>query len=161
MMRKRVESQFLRSRFCYLPAGQEPPAPGPSVSQRSRSVAFDPDEQRIYVQPQTFSDDGKLLDSKLGVFSEGRSTALEWHPLEDGRNAGGMAVEARTSVLLGQGAILSRYDAQARAFGMRRDLSEHGIAVIEGLALDRSKKTLLVLDGARGEIVELRLSALE
>ena len=71
-----------------------------------------------------------------------------------------MAVESRSSLWLGQGALLHQYDASARRFVRSFDLGAEGVSSIEGLALDRSNQTLVLLDGPSRQLIELRLSAL-
>ena len=65
-----------------------------------------------------------------------------------------MAVDSRSRVYLGMGTRLYQYDATARRYDTWWDLGGL-VTSIEGLALDRVKGTLLVLDSQ--DVVELRL----
>lgn len=143
------------SRFCYLP--EQLQEGDPSATQRSRSLAFDPAANRLYVQPQTFTDFGtRLTSSQLGVFDPASSEPLEWQTIGDTNfSAGGMAVASRKSIYLGMNTRLYEYDAEARDFTNWWELNGI-IRGIEGLALDRQAGTLVVLDLGQ-ELVELKL----
>jgi hypothetical protein len=155
-----VGSEKLLNRFCYLPGDIQDQYP--DAWQLSRSVGYDPADQKIYAQPQTFSSAGTVIRSELGQFSPELSNPLEWQRLGDtAYNAGGMAVASRSVIYLGQGAILNLYDASTQRFVKSWNLAERGIASIDGLALDNANHSLLVLDGVHRELVELRLSALQ
>ena len=142
------------NRFCYLPGG---PLPNADRWQLSRSLGYDAKEDRLYVQPQTFSGEATLTDSQLGLFDPSLPDPLEWQTLSDRTfTAGGMAIGSRERVYLGTGTQLYQYNATARRYVAWWDLN--GIVTsIEGLAIDRVKGTLLVLDGQN--LVELQLDA--
>ena len=148
------------NRFCYLPGGPLPspsPSPGPVRWQLSRSLGYDAKEDRLYVQPQSFTGERTLTDSELGVFDPSLPDPLEWQPLNDPTfAAGGMAVGSRERIFFGMGTRLYQYDATARRYDAWWDL-DGVVSSIEGLALDRVSGTLLVLDAQ--EVVELRLDS--
>lgn len=147
------------SRFCYVPDsfggfGQPTPQnPVPTRSQLSRSIAFGPDEGRIYVQPQTF-ENGRPIDTQLGQFEIGNDQPLEWQGMEqlDGI-AGGMIVTRQNRVLIGLGVRIYEYDSRTKAWGRSMDLTGRLVS-IEGLAIDRTTNTMLVLDGPGRRVFE-------
>lgn len=141
--------------FCYLPGDVQ--QADPSAWQLSRALAYDAREDRLYVQPQTFTGYGTLTGSELGLFDPALPNPLEWQAFgERTFSAGGMAVASRARTFLGAGTRLYQYDATAHAFTNRWDL-EGLVASIEGLAFDRQAGTVVVLDGEARELVELRL----
>ena len=147
------------SRFCYLP--EDVQQRDPSAWQLSRALAYEPTEDRLYVQPQTFTGFGSLTGSQLGVFNPAVSTPLEWQPFKESTfSAGGMAVASRERTYLGMGNRLYAYNATTRNFDDWWELSGL-VTSIEGLALDRKAGTLLVLDGPAQELVELSLDGLK
>lgn len=150
----------LLSRFCYLPGGG--PWNDPIEFQLSRSLGYDPQEDRLYVQPQTFPGGGTTASSaQLGLFDPNRDQPLEWQDFDQPSfNAGGMAVDTRARTYLGMGRRLYRYDAVAGTFGGWWELAGK-VESIDGLALDRQNRTLLVLDATAGELVELKLNGLQ
>ena len=143
------------SRFCYLPPEMQ--QNDPSAWQVSHALAYDAQEDRLYVQPQTFTGYGTLTGSQLGLFDPALPTPLEWQSFgERTFSAGGMAVTSRQHTWLGSGTRLYQYDATARTFANWWDL-EGLVSRIEGLAYDRQAGTVVVLDGEARELVELRL----
>lgn len=142
-------------RFCYLP--EDVQQADPSAWQVSRALAYDAAEDRLYVQPQTFTGFGTLTGSQMGMFDPEFPTPLEWQAFgENNFSAGGMAVSSRQRTYLGMGTRLHQYDANARRFDTWWDLFGT-VRGIDGLALDRQAGTLIVLDGVAQELVELRL----
>ncbi len=149
----------LLNRFCYLP--EDVQQQDPSAWQISRALAYDAKENRLYVQPQTFTGFGSLTGSQLGMFDPAISTPLEWQPFgESTFTAGGMAVASRERTYLGVGNRLYVYNATTRGFDDWFELSGL-VTSIEGLALDRQAGTILVLDGPTQELVELRLDGMQ
>ncbi|MBL8912513.1 MAG: hypothetical protein JNM17_17605 [Archangium sp.] len=150
------------SRFCYVPDSfgdspvPTPVNPVPTRTQLSRSIAFGADEGRIYVQPQTFEND-RPVDTQLGQFELGNDQPLEWQGMEelDGI-AGGMVVTRQNRILLGLGDRLFEYDSSTQTWGRSFDLAGRLVS-IEGLAIDRTTNTLLVLDGPGRRVLELDL----
>jgi hypothetical protein len=124
------------------------------VSQLSKAIGFGEEEGRIYVQQQTFQDTVPV-DSQLGQFEIGNDQPLEWQktPELDGL-AGGLVVTAPHRMLIGLGSKLYEYDSASQAYLRTVDLSA-SVFDIEGLAIDREKNTLLVLDGSSRQVLEL------
>lgn len=130
---------------------------------RRGALAYDPQEDRLYVQPQTFTgfDDSEVVSSQVGVFDPSISEPLEWQTLGDRSfSAGGMAIASRERTYFGMGTRLYEYDARAGSFQNWWDLLGV-VQSIEGLALDRTTHTMLVLDGASNELVELRVDGVQ
>jgi hypothetical protein len=150
----------LLNRFCYLPGSLQ--REDPSAWQLSRALAFDPAENRLYVQPQTFTGfGGEVTTSQLGLFDPSISEPLEWQTFSDRSfAAGGMTVVSRQGTYLGMGSRLYRYNAVERRFDKWWDLFSL-VTSIEGLAWDRTANTLVVLDGPRQELVEFRLDGMQ
>ncbi len=148
------------SRFCYLPGGG--PLNDPIEYQLSRSLGYDPEEDRLYVQPQTFPGGGTTANSsQLGLFDPTKDQPLEWQDFEQSTfNAGGMAIDTRARTYLGMDRRLYLYDAVEGTFGAWWELGGK-VQSIDGLALDRQKRTLLVLDARAGELVELKINGLQ
>ena len=160
-----LHSQTAGSYFCYLPALPDPtgdpgggPVVPPSVSQtlrnqgidvqeRTESIAFSPDNQQLYAQPQTIRvDTGEIMGSELFVFSDGGGQPIQvWGMPSASFIAGGMvAVDRGLRLVLGTRNELYAMDSgtgptRIRQFDPSIDIS--------GLALD-TNGDLLVLDRA-------------
>lgn len=149
----------MQNNFCYLPGFTQ--EQDPSAYQLSRSLAYDAQENRLYVQPQTFTGFDQLTGSQIGLFEPTRSEPLEWQTIADNNFiAGGMAIVSRQRTFFGAGTRLFQYDAAAGRFDGWWDLRSL-ISNIEGLAIDRKNGTLLVLDSGRLELVEIQLDGLK
>ncbi|MBL8912512.1 MAG: hypothetical protein JNM17_17600 [Archangium sp.] len=146
------------SRFCYLPGSlpqpnPTPENPQPTLSQLSRSIAFGVDEGRIYVQPQTFQD-ARAIDTQLGQFEIGNEQPLDWQQMEELEGiAGGMVITKQNRMLIGLGTRIYEYDALGKRWVRGLDLSGRLVS-IEGLAIDRTTNSLLVLDGPGRRLLE-------
>jgi hypothetical protein len=152
-------TQMLLNRFCYLPSDVQQQDPG--AYQLSHSVAWSADELKIYAQPQTFSATNEILRAELGLFSAGNASPLEWQPFDQKSfNAGGMAVESHGSIWFGESHYLHNYDGWQQKFLKSFDVATMDLQMIDGLALDREKQVLVVLDSERRELVDVPLSVL-
>lgn len=148
------------SRFCYLPDDVQ--WQDPIAWQLSRALGYDPQEDRLYVQPQTFPGGGTTAStSQVGLFDPKQDEPLEWQDLAQPTfSAGGLAVQTRERTYLGMGTRLYLYDARAGTFGGWWDLFGT-VTSIDGLAFDRLNRTLVVLDAQARELVELKLDSLQ
>lgn len=140
----------LLNRFCYLPDS----APL-GTNQQSNVVGWDPVEQRLYVQPQTFDNGTRVGAAQVGVFAADQATPLEWQVVgEPEMQAGGIAVESRQRIWLGWRSTLYLYDAAAKKVVKAFSLQARNVSA---LALDGDQ--LLVLDQG-GELSSLPLATL-
>ena len=136
-----LSTHKLLNRFCYLPDSFPP-----EDWQQSFVVGWDVAGQRLYVQPQTFNQNGPVGGAQVGVFAADQATPLEWQTLsaaEAEMQAGGIAVESRERIWLGWKSQLYLYDATARAVKKTLALEVNDISA---LAIDGD--TLLVLDSS-------------
>lgn len=154
--------------FCYEP-GWWDPAEMEDPVQLSLAVAHDPESGRLYAQPRTIENGGfgAITESFVAAYAEEGGEDLTWWGLDPSYAATGMAVlepgseTAHATLLLGHGDVLQRFDAERGELGPEVSLREHHVEQIGGLAIDRERGTLLVLDSARSLVLELRVSALQ
>jgi hypothetical protein len=148
-------AQTLTQKFCYLPDGT------PSyLTQRTDAIAYDADRDQLYAQPLTFDPEGVLQYSQLAGYMRTTGTAVVWYGVDNSVAAGGMAIIPDTGLVLGQDAHLDRFDPDTSKTVPWDDLARYGVESIQGLAIDRSTGSLLVVDGASDELVEIALSDL-
>jgi hypothetical protein len=150
-----VAERTMARHFCYEPGGFPT-----DQEQRTNALAFDPATDRLYAQPRT-SEDGVLVRSELAMFARPNGADLRWDPLPDDVDAGGLAVlPGADALLLGAGGRLLRFDLATSRLTTVEDLRRFGVTTIDGLTLDAAAQTLLVLDGADDELIELDLAQL-
>lgn len=151
-----VNEMTLQQHFCYEP-GWLPE----NLEQHTNAVAFDPTTQHLLAQPQTFDPvTGDLTVSQIARYDRSSGVDLDWYDLDTDFLAGGMAVEAGGSVLLGAGSTLFRYDFTSRTMREVDELSRFGISTIDGLAIDTRRGSLLVVDNELDELVEIGVDLL-
>jgi hypothetical protein len=144
----------LTQRVCYEPGGVPT-----NLTQRTDAIAYDPALDRIYAQPRTF--EGETLDSaQLAGYERATGALVEWLEVHRDIAVGGMAVVPGTGLVLGQGDRLDRYDLGANRAERIDDLDRFGVSSIQGLAVDAAAGTLVVVDGADDELVEIELARL-
>ena len=142
--------------FCYEPGGFPD-----DQEQRTSALTYDPAADRLYAQPRTFDLDGNLLRSELAAYAADTGADLSWQALPLGLDAGGLVVAPGGGALvLGAGSTLHRYDLARAELSTAADLERYGVTAIAGLALDTTTGTLVVIDGADDELVELDPAAL-
>lgn len=144
----------MRQYFCYEPGGFPE-----DEEQRTTAVAYDPAIDRLYAQPRTFDATGALVRSELATYAGDTGADLAWRSLPDDLDAGGMIVDGG-DLVLGAGSRLYRYDVDAYTLTATDDLARFGVERVAGLGLDVAAQRLIVVDGARAELVELDLAAL-
>ena len=130
------------------------------LKQRTDAVAFDAATGKLYAQPRTFDAEQQVLRTELASFSRETGVDLEWRPLPDDLDAGGLAVVDADRLVLGAGPRLYRYDLGASELAQIDHLAGFGVTEITGLTVDPAARTLLVLDGGRDELVEIAISDL-
>ena len=154
--------------FCYEPGWWDPEEMEDPV-QISAAVTHDAASGRLYAQPRTVEQGGfgATTESFIAAYDEAGGEDLTWWALDPSYVAGGMAVleagseESHATLLLGSGDALQRFDAETGELGARVSLRAHFVESVGGLAIDRERGTVLVLDDARGLVIELRLSTLQ
>ncbi|RZO55663.1 MAG: hypothetical protein EVA89_25590 [Sandaracinaceae bacterium] len=154
--------------FCYEPGWWDPEEMEDPV-QISAAVTHDAASGRLYAQPRTVEQGGfgATTESFIAAYDEAGGEDLTWWTLDPSYVAGGMAVleagseESHATLLLGSGDALQRFDAETGELGARVSLRAHFVESVGGLAIDRERGTVLVLDDARGLVIELRLSTLQ
>src|SRR5690606_3368146 len=100
-------------------------------------------------------------ESWLSTYDRSRGVDLEWYQFEHPDYvAGGMALVDEDTLLLGHGSSVDRYDLSANTLTPLARLVELGIDDVQGMVIDRDQGTLLVLDGADHELVEIALTEL-
>lgn len=153
--------------FCYEPGWFEE-MPNDPV-QVSQGLARDPLGGLLYAQPRTIENGGfgAVTGSFVAAYDEEGGADLAWWQLPDpsfvatGMIALPSESRAVPDLLLAVGTELHRFDPETAELRRALDLSELGIGDIAGLALDEAAGTVLVVDGPRSRVVELRASALE
>ena len=139
----------------------DPIDPGEDYTQLSNNLTFDPNRDRIVAQPQTFAmDDGALLGAHVGVFGRDNGDEQAWFELpRTDVDAGGIAVESEDQVLLGWNTSLWRFELSSRTLTQVTDL-QGIVRSIDGLAVDETTGTVLVLDDISNELVEIDLASI-
>ncbi|MEE2779559.1 MAG: hypothetical protein VYE15_03475, partial [Myxococcota bacterium] len=163
-LRLDLENDWYVQHFCIEPGFMEDPTPWENWRQETHAIACDPGRALLFAQPQTFEREDESagpVRSEVALYDLPSGADLEWLGLpSETYLAGGMAVVGETSVLLGRGSLLSRYDLENGTLEPVLDLAEFGISTIEGLAPDAAVDQLLVVDGDDHELVVLHLDAL-
>lgn len=153
-----TNTKTFSSYFCYVPGDIiDPEAPIP-VQQLTRSVTFDPTRNKLFAQPQTFREglQGPPESAEVGRFDIEGGEGYGWIDLNDPEfSAGGIAVEADGTMLLGADEALYRLDLETGDLREAYDLSSLQIGTISGLAVDGER--VLVIDAARQELVEITI----
>ncbi len=168
----------LDSYFCYLPSPPTTPEPGPmgqgggppivlaplsisqtlqlegvAVSQKTESVAFNPNTRQLFAQPRTVRlDSGAVAGSELFVFAEAGGEPVRVVPIPDPAFvAGGMVVVPGDRLLLGAKSIVYELSLDGQVFALR-ELDE--AVDIRGMTLDENGD-VWILDGAARQLVKL------
>ena len=132
--------------------------PDDGHDQRTDAVAYDPDAQLLYAQPRTFDAGHHLLASQVASYSLATGADLQWFDVTDDVAAGGMAkVPGVAELVLGVDTalcLLALDDVDEVL-----DLAPLGIVGIDGLAVDRAARTLLIVDGDAAQLLELELDS--
>jgi hypothetical protein len=155
----------LSSYFCYLPALPSEPQgqtvsvsqmlqqQGIAVEQRTDSVAFNPDTQRLFAQPRTFRlDTGAVAGSELFVFSSSGGQPIQVVPLGPDFVTGGMAATITGRLLLGSHNLIYEVELSG-AISVFRELDS--AFEITGMSAT-PKGELLILDGPGQRLLTLR-----
>lgn len=149
----------LQQHFCYEPGSFED---ANDAVQVTWALGVATREGRLYAQPLTLEQFGfgGFTGSFLASYDLAAGADLQWWQFPDSSyRAGGLAVlseEGPTVLLLGSGNVVASFDTATSTHTPRARLE--GVALIEGLAIDRHHETLLVLDGERAAVVELPLA---
>ncbi|MDX2091057.1 MAG: hypothetical protein SFX73_24570 [Kofleriaceae bacterium] len=145
----------LTQHFCYEPEGFSS-----GLVQRTDALTFDAEADRIYAQPVTYDQDGRFQNSQLAVYDRDTGTDIAWHDLDDSVAATGMTLIPDVGLVLGQGSRLLRFDAASARTVPGEDLARFGVRSIDGLVVDATHGTLVVVDGDTNELVEIELAQL-
>ncbi|MDQ3038067.1 MAG: hypothetical protein M3Y87_37085 [Myxococcota bacterium] len=157
-----LASGSMAMHFCYEPGWFEQMQNDPI--QVSLSLARDAAGGRLYAQPRTIEEGGRgaVTGSFVAAYDEAGGADVAWWQLPDASLvAGGMIVIEQGALLLGIGSTLHRFDTASAELTPVIDLAELGIESIDGLARDEEAGTILVLDGQRSRVIELREAAIE
>lgn len=151
-----VGRQTMQQHFCYVP--EDLPS---DLDQRANAVAYDPATNQLLAQPQSFDPaTDTLVASQIARYDGVSGADLDWYGIDTNFLAGGMAVEAEGTVLLGAGSKLFRYDFTSYTLSEIDELSRFGVSSIDGLAIDSAGSSLLIVDDELDELVELKLAQL-
>lgn len=138
--------------FCYVPDGLPE-----DYDQRTDAVTYDEDAGLLYAQPRTFDAAGNLLASQVASYAFQTGEDLEWRTLAGDVASGGMAkVPDVDGLLVAVGSGLRELHGYELTETI--DLAPLGVVRIDGLAVDRVARTLLVLDGEADRLHELALA---
>ena len=150
-----VNRATLTQHFCYLPSVVIDETWPSTPVQISRSVAFDPARNELYVQPRT-TVDGDLFRADVAVFDADQGGEGDrWLPLDDvAFHAGAITVAREGELWMGQGATLSRFSLASGRQEVFEDLRSIGVENIEGLSAVGDR--LYVIDGSTQTLKVLR-----
>ncbi|MBA3540825.1 MAG: hypothetical protein H0T79_14530 [Deltaproteobacteria bacterium] len=145
----------LTQHFCYLPTGL--PA---DYTQHTDAIAYDAELERLYAQPVTFDAEGVLQWSQVASYSRDTGDSIEWYSVDAQVAATAMVIVPGAGLVLGQGAQLAGVDLTTGQRMPLDSLERFGIQSIDGLAVDRARGTLIVVDSTSDELVEIELASL-
>jgi hypothetical protein len=144
--------------FCYGPEILERMIP--DAGQITGAVGCD--DLKIYAQPQTFDEEGFLIASQVGVWDLASGMEREWYDLADiDYLAGGLVLWDERTLLLVRDDDVHTFDLETGALRERGSLRELGVLGADGLAYDRARGELLVLDGRINRLFSVPTSALQ
>lgn len=146
----------LHQHFCYVPDGGD--GIPTTLTQRTDAIAYDAVEDKLYAQPLTYDSTRELVDAQVSRYN--RATGLDeaWFSAPIETRATGSVFVPDVGLVLGQGAKLSRYDADAGAVIELDDLSRFGVRSIDGLAIDPTTGTLVVVDQMADAMFDIDLA---
>lgn len=146
-----LAANTLALHFCYEPGFTEP---WPEErEQRTDALTFDPAAGRIIAQPRTIGvDSGDVIASQVGYYDLESGVDLQWYDVPDRLRSGGMAVLPGVGLVLSDGTALRTFDGALRAFDR---LERFGARSIDGLAYDATTDSLLVIDAASRQLLEI------
>jgi hypothetical protein len=145
----------LKQHFCYVPDGTPV-----DLHQRTDAIAYDAELDRLYAQPVTFDASNVFQSSQLAAYSRETGAILQWDNVADSVAATGMAVVPDVGLLLGQGAQLAVVDVATGQSTPFDSLERFDIHSIDGIAVDPTARTLIIVDSVTSELVELNLADL-
>ncbi len=142
--------------FCYEPGWEEEPPLEPAVAQITDAVAYDAQNDLIYAQPRTVTDNlVDVLDSNLALYDRTTGADLNWVQFDVDYHAGAMAMEDQDNILLAVGSRIDRYTNGPNTTRFAMDLRSHGVTDIQGMAIHPRSGNLLVVDGATQTLFEI------
>ena len=151
-----TSAMTLTQKFCYLPGGDGGGAPL-TITQRTDAVAYDAAADKLYAQPLTYDTAGALQYAQVARYDRRSGVDEEWHDAAIATAATGSVYMPGVGLVLGQGAQLSRFDLASNRSIPLDDLTRFGIRSIDGLAVDATTHTLMVVDNVTDSVVELDL----
>lgn len=140
----------MRQYFCYEPGGFPD-----DQEQRTGAVGYDAATGKLYAQPRTFDLEGALLRNEVASYDRVTGRDETWRALPMDLDAGGLYAPGDGGLILGAGTRLYRYTYADFSLTEVDDLARFGVGAIAGLGHDPTTGTVTVLDGARGELVEV------
>lgn len=151
-----LNQNSLVQHFCYEPGwGEEPPLE-PAAAQLTDAVAYDAQNDLIYAQPRTVTDNlVDVLDSNLALYDRNTGADLNWVQFDVDYHAGAMAMVDQDHILLGVGSRVDLYTAGPNSVLPHMNLAEYGVQDIQGMAIHPRTGNLLVVDGASQTLVEV------
>ncbi len=148
--------------FCYEPGWEEFPPPAPIVAQITDSVTYDVQNNLIYAQPRSVTDNlEEVIDSSLALYDRQTGQDLNWTVLDSTYRAGGMAMQDQDTLLLGVGSKLDRYSIPNGQMETVLDLSTFGVQRVQGMAFDPDAGSIFVVDGPSQKLFEISLDEME
>jgi len=142
----------LTQHFCYVPDGTPV-----DLHQRTDAIAYDARLDRLYAQPLTFDSNNVFQISQLAAYTRDTGASVQWLDVAASVAATGMAVVPDVGLLLGQGAELAVVDVATGQTTPFASLAPFDIHSIDGIAVDPSTGTIVIVDSVTSELVELEL----
>ena len=145
----------LQPHFCYVPDGL------PSTfTQRTDAIAYDAVLDRLYAQPITYDEGNVVQFAEVAGYELATGQDIEWHTTRPDVAATAMISIPGVGLVLGQGAVLSRFDLETNEATPLDDLSRFGVHSIDGLAIDAATGALVVVDQQTDAVFDIGLSLL-
>jgi hypothetical protein len=148
-----TNAMTLKQHFCYVPEGTPV-----DYRQHTDAIAYDAAHGHLFAQPVTFDTNNVFQVSQLAAYDADTGLGVQWNTVANDVAATGMAMVPGVGLLFGQGAQLSVVDP-ATGFSTPYDsLARFDIHSIDGIAVDSTTDTVVIVDGVTSELVELELA---
>lgn len=140
-----------RSFFCYLPGQAEGEWPA-ELEQRSRALAYDPRNDRLYAQPRT-TRGRELVRNEIAQFDARTGEDLAWWPIDAELDADALAVLADGRLVLATRDALHAFDPTTGLYARIADLDALGLGPIVAMTWHEARGQLLLLEASSARVV--------
>ena len=151
-----LQAETMTEYFCYEPGFMEP-----ELEQLTNGLTLDAEAELLYAQPATYDVSGEsgpvdqAISAAIGAYTLDGGQPVAWFELPDvDFLAGGLAIAADGSVLLGRDNELHRFvlegEGRIEAVGVL-----DSVGSIDAMTFDPATGQLFVVDGTAGTLVEV------